>query len=190
MDFDFWALVAHDASGRVKSLSRTVDAHGVIQDTRAWIVGLYTDIKLLWEQSDGPMLLEAGLEVGKELYKEYYPQYRDQISRFLMQPYVRKLWITWFTVFGATLVFPLFLGFGPEGVRRDSIASRYQSRVYRGLTPRNSLFAACTRASMGSIKEALLEATGWATQITFFAWVVQKYGPRMYTLLLDATKDL
>ncbi|KAG8706514.1 hypothetical protein FRC09_002375 [Ceratobasidium sp. 395] len=94
MDFDFWVLAAHDASERVKSLSRTVDAHGFIQDARAWIVNSYTDIKLFWEDGDGPILLEAGLELGKELFKEYYPQYRDKLSRFLMQPHVRKLWIT------------------------------------------------------------------------------------------------
>ncbi|KAF8909281.1 hypothetical protein CPB84DRAFT_1499313 [Gymnopilus junonius] len=33
------------------------------------------------------------------------------------------------------------LGFEPEGVRSDSLASRYQSRYYGGYTPRYSIFS-------------------------------------------------
>ncbi|KAG9079728.1 hypothetical protein FS749_008288 [Ceratobasidium sp. UAMH 11750] len=189
MDFDFWILTVHDVSEQVIGLSKMDSRPTVLGAVRARIFGVYTSIKSSWEMSDAPLLLELGLEFSKELVKEYYPQYRAKIIHFLTQPHIRKLWIIWISVFGAALVLPLVLGFG-SSVTRGSSASRYQSRVYGGYTLSNSIFAAYTRMGMGSLKEALLEATSSATQITLVAWVIQRYGAQMRFHFLNAFKNL
>ncbi|KAG8739207.1 hypothetical protein FRC10_006046 [Ceratobasidium sp. 414] len=95
-----------------------------LEGMKARIADFCASIKAYWETSDAPLLLEVGLELIKELVKEYYPQYRAKILHFLTQPHIRKLWVMWISIFGATLVFPLVVGFGSRGVTRGTFYTK------------------------------------------------------------------
>ncbi|KAH6706496.1 hypothetical protein BKA61DRAFT_679675 [Leptodontidium sp. MPI-SDFR-AT-0119] len=68
--------------------------------------------------------------------------------------------ITWGLPFMATLALLYLLGgFGKPGVRRNSLASKYQSRAYGGFTPKGGTFANSTSAGMRGRTPLIYKAT-------------------------------
>ncbi|OCK94082.1 uncharacterized protein K441DRAFT_612245 [Cenococcum geophilum 1.58] len=97
------------------------------------------------------------------------------LSRWLSQPLILAVIMTWSITFTIIITLIMVLGFGRGGIIAASLAAGFQSLMYGGFTPAGGMFATLTSMGMlGTLMpRATLLAVLIATGVSILVWVLQ-----------------